>query len=278
MVNLDYVKKKKKKKIVLLVSAICTGCMTVMIVISFLGNALGTFTVSLKKPEEIKMLMSEHSDFAQTTTYLHLNDVPRMDLYTASLIDNHEQIDNEDNNYLYGAERDKQGKPLYLNFLKYTFYLKNASYTNVLYTFNVNVIKNQKPGKKSDGTDFDYDLSDISRVRIYENKDTKHTFKTYAKRSRTSHKTEDGTLTFKEPIAGEYGTGLYCGFANEYISDTNFVSEPNLELKPNETVRYTVVLWLEGEDPQAQGEAPTNCSLELGVDILAYAGKTNKES
>jgi hypothetical protein len=36
-------------------------------------------------------------------------------------------------------------------------------------------------------------------------------------------------------------------------------------------MRYTVVVWLEGDDPDCGGQIPSNASLEFSMDISSFS-------
>ena len=104
------------------------------------------------------------------------------------------------------------------NYIAYTFYLENQKNLEIKYWYEVDVdevIKN---------------VDEAIRIRIYHN--GKAT--TYAKKSSLDNKPEDGTVPFKEiPDAKE-----------------TIILENVDGLKPGQRDRITIVVWLEGDDPE----------------------------
>lgn len=263
MINLEYVKRKKRRKIVLIASLAASCVLAVAIVIAFLGQVVGSFTVSMKD-EYAKISLSEHSDMSNNSTFLRVGKIPQMDVYTVSALSNHEQLDNEETDYHIGVEKDKRGNDKYLYFFKYTFFLKNTGDRAVSYELNLNVLENHKPKNG------DHDLLDILRVRFYENTDEQHIYETFAKKSRNVHFDESENPSYDEAIGAQQGSDDFCGYAQQFVSDELILTKSDARFNPGDQVRFTIVTWLEGEDPQAVNSQPENCSLKLGVDITAY--------
>lgn len=268
MVEQTLIKKRRRKRIAAIVGGVSAIVMVCFGIIAFLGQYVGTFTVALRNNEKIEMSCYDNKELRSPTTFLRLGEVPTFAVYTANSIHDDAGIDNADNDYTFGAKRDQNGNIKYLNYLKYTFFIKNVGINDIDYTFNLNVTENIT------STKIDYDLTDIARVRLYEHnyEDDSHTYKTYARESLRPRIDEEGRQTFKKPIAGELGTATYCGFADEsFVSKNTLISLPRTNFKPGETRRYTIVLWLEGEDEKVTGTQPTNCSLKLGAEFISYA-------
>ena len=103
------------------------------------------------------------------------------------------------------------------NYIAYSFYVENQGNEVVNYHYEVivdDVIKN---------------VDNAIRIRIYRNgEDT-----TYAKRNFLDNEPEEGTEPFKD-IKNAEGT---------------IILEAVKDFKPNDLDRYTVLIWLEGDDP-----------------------------
>lgn len=270
MVEQTLIKKRRRRRIAAIVGGVSGVLMLTFGIIAFLGQYVGTFTVALRNNEKIEMSCYDNDELKSPTTFLRLGNVPSLTLYTASSINNHEEIDTARNDYTYGAKRDQSGNVKYLNYLKYTFYIKNVGETDIDYTFNINVTENIAPDS------IDYDLTDLARVRLYEHDyaDNTHDYTTYARESLRPRVDEEGRQTYKKPIAGELGTETYCGFADEsFVSKNTLVSIPRTNFKPGDIKRYTVVLWLEIEDEKVTGTQPTGCLLKLGAEFISYVSK-----
>ena len=103
------------------------------------------------------------------------------------------------------------------NFIAYTFFVENQGKGEQSYWYEIivdDVIKH---------------VDDAIRIRIYHN--GKAT--TYAKRSSLDNEPEDGTVPFK----------------NIPDADSTIILEEVKDLKPGQRDRITLVIWLEGDDP-----------------------------
>lgn len=259
MVDLAYVKKRKRKKITILVSSISAVVVAVFVILSFLGRNLGSFTVNLNR-SNVSLALSEKSNLEDSTSFLRIADIPTMDTYTYGMIDKDSEVDSEATDYLKGAQRNIKGEVTSLNYLKYTFFITNTGNTSATYDFSLNFLDNE------DGSNVDNQaIKDIMRVKLYSNTDSdSHNATIYANKGKNV-KVVDGQETF-----------------NEYVSDTNkqlctnFADEDTVlkfkyeNFKPDEQIRYTVLIWLEGSDPECTGTPASDTKVRLGIDINAY--------
>lgn len=250
---------KKKKKITILVSSISAVVVAVFVILSFLGRNLGSFTVNLNR-SNVSLALSEKSNLEDSTSFLRIADIPTMDTYTYGMIDKDSEVDSEATDYLKGAQRNIKGEVTSLNYLKYTFFITNTGTTSATYDFSLNFLDNE------DGSNVDNQaIKDIMRVKLYSNTDSdSHNAAIYANKGKNV-KVVDGQETF-----------------NEYVSDTNkqlctnFVDEDTVlkfkyeNFKSGEQIRYTVLIWLEGSDPECTGTPASDTKVRLGIDINAY--------
>jgi hypothetical protein len=113
------------------------------------------------------------------------------------------------------SDGDHNGK----NYIAYTFYVENVGKENTKYWYEVvidDVIKR---------------VDDAIRIMIFVNGDRK----VYAKKNEMTKEAEPNTTPF------------YEGFADD--EENTVVLESRDGFKPNEADRITVVVWLEGDDP-----------------------------
>ena len=141
------------------------------------------------------------------------------------------------------------------------------------YNMSVNITDNSKA---TDGTG--RTLDDTLRIMVFENDATtnEHNYEVFAKDAAVSNYNLDGEPTRREFIVlppdynkngGNYETEEYP-LAKKF-SDAKFVVK---DFAKGDIKRYTIVLWLEGDDPQADptDEPPEGATVKLGVDIAAY--------
>ena len=124
-------------------------------------------------------------------------------------------------------------------------------------------------------------MSDTLRVMVFENDVTNindqnnHDYSVYAKRATNNNYDKDGYITDREFIAYSCLGGHEDDehpLAENFRSSSVACQYGRYDMKPNDTIRYTVVFWLEGEDPQSSqtDEAPDNSSLKVKIDVDAY--------
>lgn len=104
------------------------------------------------------------------------------------------------------------------NYIAYTFYVVNSGKETVHYWYEVDIddtIKN---------------VDEAIRIMIYRNGEST----VYAKKNRDTKKPEEGT--------------------KEFVSNTIAVLEQRKNLKPGAKDRFTIVVWIEGDDPQCKND------------------------
>ena len=297
--ELGYVKKRKRKKVVAILTAFASMGIGTLVLVSFLGRFVGTFTVSLDSGS-VKLSLAEQIDFEDSTSYLKIDSLPSFDLSTFLSLPKAEVIDSDASSYTDAIKTDSRGNSS-MDYFKYTFYVKNESNIAVDYDLKVNLTKNVP---SEDGRYLDT----LLRVLVYDNdaNSEEHAYTVYAKKSDTPNKTygfEEGEITYKEYLSydgqwdndfGERDAGgnlikdsdgnviyneaslqnfldkKFTGFAEMFQSDNVIATIPARNLLKDEIRRYTLVVWLEGEDQQAKGNPPEGGNLKLGVTINAY--------
>ena len=270
--ELEYAKKHKRKKAAAIISTVGAGGVTSLAIVSFLGQFVGTFTVTLDTGG-VQIALDEHSSFSNPTSYLHVGEIATYEEYTFEYLqDDVDHVDNEEYGHLYGANYDSKNKEVVsMDFFKYTFFLKNVGNNACRYDFKV-LIKENKPSK--DGRYID----NLIRVMIYENDAgaSSHDFTVYAKKSEGINYDDDGNPTQKEYISIPQSKAdafhPFPGFAEMFESDQVIATIPVSNFGMGDMKRYTIVTWVEGEDPQSVTglEAPEGASLRIGVEINAY--------
>ena len=280
MYDLQYVKKRRRRKIAALVAAFSSIAVTFFIVTSFLGRTLGTFTVSLNN-SEVNLALCEEKDSNKNSTYLRVNANSR---YVEHSYEDFqgvlETLDDEKvpstvgefdiPTYENGVMKNETG----LEFFKYTFYVKNIGNKVAAYDLKIN-ISDRTRAKDASGRSLD----DTLRVMVFENdgKSDNHDYLIYAKRSLINNYDIDGNETDREFIFTDdrlpnRETENYR-LVDKNFQDIDVVAEYKVNnFVRNDIMRYTIVFWLEGADPQSDPNEsyPEGATLKLGVDISAY--------
>lgn len=110
------------------------------------------------------------------------------------------------------AEGSHNGK----NYIAYTFYIENQGDKNMDYWYSLvidDVVKN---------------VDEAARIMIYLNGDEK----VYAKGNSIDGEPEPNTIKFRED------------------TDGTIILEPRRDLEPGQTDKFTIVVWIEGNDPE----------------------------
>ena len=281
MYDLSYVKKRRRRKIAALVSLFTAIGITSLIIVSFLGRTVGTFSVKLTNTD-VRLSLSEKADFKNASSYLHIDKVPMLretsfvNLPDASILDNEETPVISDENI---AGYDEKGKPNSIYFVKYTFYIRNTGNSIARYNLSVNISDSQR---SLDGTNRYID--DTLRIMVYENDataDGSHDYRVFAKESdqynyvKNDKGEYDRTMReFVSIIPDDHKEDPDNGYilAESFISASTAIKIEKGNFAKNDVMRYTLVVWLEGEDPDTDNSElpPEGASLKLGVDIAAY--------
>ena len=268
----QYVKRRRRKKAAVIVVGVTTIGVTSLAIVSFLGRYVGTFTVSLTS-NEVKLALSEKKSYETQTSFLRISDLKAFEETTFKVVHD-TNPDDETLDYTFGANLNpKTGKVETFEFFKYTFYVKNVGTTTATYNLKV---KNLESKAANDGSG--RKLDDTIRVMIYENDpntDT-HDYKVYAKAAAEKNYTRDGEPTYKEFVSkypyDNTESDEYPLVDESFVDDTTIANYLVRDFGKDDIKRYTVVTWLEGEDPQSSTEyaAPEGATIKLGVEITAY--------
>ena len=275
-----YVKKRRRRVIAALVSLISGIGITSLVIVSFLGRTVGTFSVKIAN-SSVSLSLSEKASFKDATSYLRLDQIYDFQEFHYRDLPSDDYLDNEDTplDDIRAIGKDASGKVDCLYYLKYTFYVKNTGNTPARYNLSLNLTDRTKASDDTERT-----LDDTVRVKMYENdvNSDKHEYKIYAKEAAGNNYLKDGkTLTRREFVGYNYIGGIESD--DHPLAET--FETPSIICKysvggfmKNDIKRYTIVIWLEGEDPQSNDtdEAPEDAKLKLGVDIKAYENVAEK--
>ena len=267
-----FVKKRKRRVIAALVSLISAIGISSLVIVSFLGRFTGTFTVSLAN-SSVRLSLSDKLSFENPTSYLRIEKLDLFEENTYSNLPKDEELDTEETPYNYGAITNDKNETV-LQFMKYTFYLRNMGDKTARYDLKINLVNKNF----DDGTS--RSLADVLRVMVYENdyeegQETQHNKTIYAKEAAEYNKDKEGNRTMREfvssypynnqeddehPLATSFES---AEIVNSYIRD---------QFANGRTKKYTIVYWLEGEDPQSAftSQAPAGSSIDLNIEINGF--------
>ena len=278
MVDLEYVKKKKRRRVATILGAVGTIGVVAFIITSFLGKNLGNFTIELKR-NSTQLALSTDESFEESSTYLGVRDVPvHVGYYYADRITKFDDavIDSASSNGELYFEKDTEGNKVGTFFFKYTFFIKNTGVDDAYYNSSFDIVDVKRDAN------YNYDLSDILRVQIYNNDATaeEHDSTIYAKHE-LKYSVEDETKQeyFDAPVCIDRTDGktIIGGYATPFYDDSTVARSENVLIKTGEMRRLTVVMWLELSDEQATGSMPKDTSLKLAMNIEAVQAFQEEE-
>ncbi|MBO6262174.1 MAG: hypothetical protein J6N95_06170 [Bacilli bacterium] len=275
------VRKRRRRRIAELVTIISSFGIASLVIISFLGRSVGTFTVSLNN-SEVNLALIEKENSTAYSTYLRINESAKFiehsyDFFKYKL----DVLDDEETPYTYGEFEhtylDKTTGQIKtgtcLEFLKYTFYVKNVGSKTASYDMKINIDDRTRSDDNTGRS-----LDDTLRVMVFENEPDsgEHNYLVYAKKAAENNIDKDGNKTDREFISdfdpsSNRETDKYP-LAERFL-DGNTIAQYNVSnFIKNEMRRYTIVIWLEGADPQSKPDIdyPEGATLKLGVDISAH--------
>ena len=269
MYSFGLVKRRRRRKIAaifVIVGAIGT---TVLGIIAFLGRQVGTFTINLKS-DGVALSMDTHRDFRSPTTYLSAAGFDKIsgpysygwfstpDRNGNKLID---RIHDENTDYNLGQNANESG----IRFFKYTFFIKNTGTLHAGFDMEVNINENLAPKNGAQP------LDQYLRLTVFEDDNTPQTYAHSTLTLDPGPEFDYREYITKGPEGAEEGN--YFGKANLFESDSRLVTVYNT-LAPQQIRMYTLLFWLEGEDPECEN-IPDEASLRIGATINAYP--QNKE-
>ena len=255
-----YLKRRRRRIAAAIIGGIGTTGVATLSIAAFLGHRVGSFTVSLEA-KSVELTLSEKSDFKERTSFLRLNEVPEFQEFAYCDFERNygdQVIDSEDTDYTLGENKNNK-----LNFLKYTFFVKNVGDDPAKYDLSL-VIKENIPS--DDGRS----LEDTMRVMVY----TDGVPEVYAKWLSNPRKDANGELDYRAPISVDEDKASpeypFEGYAKTFVSQTEVMNQKEKVLESGEYRKYTVVFWLEGFRSSNDLTAPSGASIKLGVEINAY--------
>ena len=268
MVNQKSIKKRRKKRRIIIATSISAILITALVIIAFLSNYVGNFTISLIN-YETRLALSTSSDMENSTTHIAMDGFDNAVPYTKGDVDE-ANLDTDvggEKSLTFDITEDQQAG-LYF---AYTFFVTNVGDGPCYYYYGVK-INDETSGDNNEL------ISDAMRIRMYENifeEDETTETMTHEYLDYTRYNSETSDDTSLNADTRSYLSECEEDFASgdlKYFNDTDTIilSDNNsTKLWPNEIVRYTLVIWIDGNDPDCQGDFFDNNS---GIRISTYIG------
>ena len=266
MYNFGLVKRKKRIRTVTIATIIGAIGVIVLSIVAFLGQSVGTFTVNLNN-QGVSLTLSETSDFQNTTSHLNASGFENFTgahtykWFLTSSNYSFDKIHNETTDYTIAKEAKGNG----IRFFKYTFFIYNNGNLNASYDLSVYISDNSV--KPQNGAN---DIETYLRLMVFEGQGN-YDGTVYAYHSLTREPNEDGSFK-PEYICTEPKSPTDPGeaqiFSDEQAGNMELAKITNY-LDPNDFRMYTLLFWLEGNDPECE-KIPDQASLRIGATINAY--------
>ncbi|MDD5885054.1 MAG: hypothetical protein PUC66_03310 [Erysipelotrichaceae bacterium] len=281
-----YARRQKQKRVALIVTSVGAVGTLMLGIIAFLGRVSGQFTIRLDKQTISQNLkLSEHKSAGTPSDLLVASGLENAYVTTAkdvlSYVDTlkgEEELDGSHNfsRTLPGEE----GKSTNLA-LVYTFYAINSSAADSI-SYNVSMAIDNYTSP----TNYAVQPYSYLRVALFENvctaegEEETQAFTVYASANQHSQGTNPGGAEDYRECLSDYSTvdGLRMarydydgnhGYCEEFEGNMQIFDRPAVTLLARQTMRYTVVVWLEGADPECYGQAPEGASFTFTMTFAA---------
>lgn len=199
-------------KNLLIIGALTTGLLSgIIVLLAYFGQNMGNLVIDMEEDAYTQgIILSTSSDFNYASPRLVVNPVTDAECVSYSWLKK-EQIMNTDGDYY-----DPDG----LRYIGYTFYLKNEGLETVDVSMKVEISQVYK------------DVDAAIRFMVIKTDDRQTTENIYQK--------EDPITQRKYPID--------MPKTKNFLTDTTICEEITENFEPNEYIKYSVVIWLEGYD------------------------------
>ncbi len=278
----EYAQTRKKRKIAAIVSATSALTLATFVMISYLGTNVGRYTVELEQ-NRASLTISTDENFTKKTSLLRAANLDSARAESVDYLPAHEVLDDEHGQGSHNGDvYDEDGILMYSTYFAYTFFMKNQGDAPVDFTAvlslkqSENIIEGAIP------------IEEYVRVRLYENivgEEVSHNYRTFAKTTNYTIYDNNNNRVNGECVGNGLSVAPYtCSASKEensvraevFESSSNIVDYTYLHLSPEVIIRYTIVIWLEGDDPDCTYLPPIGASLQFGMVISALLEETSE--
>lgn len=273
-----YVAKRKRRLAAKLVAMITSITLVTFVIVAYLGSTVGRYTISLEQ-DRIQMTMSHDQGFSRPTTLLRATNLTKAYPISVDSLPSHDVLDAGEGSH-NGVRLDEYGNFVSDIYFAYTFYVKNLSDLAVDYGVHLKL-------KTSASTIIDaIPVAEYVRIRFYENRVVEgtptHNYTNYAKRTNLIVFDQNSQPEYRECVSitnqdktCSAGNPENAVRASEFFSLDSIAQYTYFSLPSQQVVRYTIVIWLEGNDPDCYGVTPQGASMEFSMNIISLEGNTS---
>lgn len=274
-----YARRRKQRNIALIVGGVGAVGVLMLGVIAFLGRVSGVFTIKMDPriaPSTMKLFDKVDGDSKELLTASGLANAHVTTAETVFTEVDKLKTDNDLNgshNLSQGTTSDGESIDTALVF---TFYAENVSDTeDAVFDYSL-VIDDYTSPTNSAVQPYSY-----LRVAIYENLydpegNGSHDCTIYALESINENAAGDyreclstyRTVDSKKKPTYKYGSG--DGYCEPFADNYTVANKTAITLPAQKILRYTIVAWFEGNDPDCYGSAPEGSSITLSMSFSAH--------
>ena len=209
--------------------AIISGVLLTGYVMAAFYTQAGEFVIRVDHPGEKKLILSDTPDFPEELIVLNGTAIPEAD--NISIFDIDTEVADIDGNH-NGPD-----------YVAYTFYVKNISYDPITYNYTLSIKRATKG------------IEEAAWVLLYHNGEQQ----ILAKKGKSGEpERQYARMQFpfeeaardKSQYSYDEKTGIYTLETKPFTSSKVVATAQREELQPQEIDKFTVVIWLEGEDPE----------------------------
>lgn len=237
---------KRLKKLIPAIGGCAMSLLVVMYVVALMITQHGSFTISVKDygDRSLSLTLSENDSFKQATSTLKAVEVVNMNNITYTAL----PTDLNDVNGSHNGE----------NYLAYTFFVKNSGEKNCTYDYSLDI------------TRATVDIDAAVRVRVY--------YEPFYYVAESDIYNNNGDyIDYAKPKTGGNGAPEIDPGGREM---TNFLTNDTVMAGRTENFavgdisKFTVVIWLEGEDPDCTDEVlGGQFKVEMNMEIINSEGE-----
>ena len=288
----EYLIRKRRRRIAAIILGVSMSVIAVLIIIALMGRNFGSFTVKLEQVKNELSLGDSLTDsgsgttIKNKTTYLMAGGYEANTPMCADDLAAEDYLDKDitDDTVLLPkrpAALDPSEYSQDYSF-KYTFYLRNSSPSEVA---KANYYIDFSSITEPTNVEASCSIEDIVRVRVYDSHFDEETLEhsmvgTYARKAKnfstngSNNELITGTTTENDrgyKAKNKENEGYCTNFLNDDGSDplAMVVMKNETYLEPREIRRFTVVIWLEGFDPDCMGENPIGSAVTLSMHFTS---------
>ncbi|MCI2069075.1 MAG: hypothetical protein LKJ88_05815 [Bacilli bacterium] len=272
MVDNAAIKKNKKKKRIAWITIVAGICVIALAIVAWLSSYVGSFTISVVDYQS-KLAMSTSSDMTNKSTFTKVDGYPNATPYTVEEVNSLEALSTLDSDVggmkskTVQLEDDVTGTLLYV----YTFFATNVGDGPCFYYYGMDITEETSSDSRL--------ISDALRIRIYENVfnpdgEQTHNYIDYTRKNTgyVESELDEGAKTYLANCDKQVADGTLV-----YFNDgSNIIKSPasGTRLYPGKVLRYTICMWIDGDDPDCAGDYFDSKS---GLRLSTYIGSRSAE-